>query len=529
MDSRKVRDAPGFWLAWGACTAAGLAPLWAFRFLPMQDYPQHLFYSFVLATWSLPDFNWATHYQASLSLGPYTLFYALTSWLIGWVGAESAGRIVVSTYVLALSAYIAVEARDRPEPPWPLLLLIPLGFSQPYYMGFTNYFLAIPLLLFALRSHSQLLEGGATRPGPWLGQLICGVLLFFAHLSMIFVYVGLAALRVARRLPGERPWAAAIAPAAIGLLLVAWLTLAPRSQELQEFGEWSLRWWPFSDTLAYLSLPFTGMRISEGVRASSLLAWFLVGAALVASLWQRLSGEAAEPASIMQASNVDAAAGSTGQPPSRARILDERIDLAAAIFACLALPFWLAHYSYVNLRLAPVVYLLAAIALARLNVSGHWRAIFAVGVLGLCFTTWTIHRESDSETAELIPLLNAMQPNQPIHALYPDASSRALDPKFFYQHHSHEHTYYHVLRGGGVSPTLFPTELIPVLYRDAARIPFARHGEEFELSQAAGFYTYLLVRGGGQRIDRSLRPAYLRIGISGAWRLYRRLRRPPNR
>ena len=86
--------------------------------------------------------------------------------------SESAGRAAVSLYVLALSSYVAVEAGERREPPWALLLVIPLAFTQPYYMGFTNYFLTLPALLFALRSQGQLLEGRSGRAGRLDGRLV---------------------------------------------------------------------------------------------------------------------------------------------------------------------------------------------------------------------------------------------------------------------------------------------------------------------------------------------------------------------
>jgi hypothetical protein len=523
--SQDVRDARAFWLAWGVCTVAAVAPIWAFRFLPMQDYPQHLFYSFVLATWSSPDLDWATHFDAALVAGPDSLFYAVTSWLVPWLGPESAGRAAVTLYVLALSSYVAVEAGERREPPWALLLVIPLAFTQPYYMGFTNYFLTLPALLFALRGQSQLLEGRSGRAGPWVAQVVCGLLLFFAHLSMIFIYVGLAFARVARRLPGARPWAAATAPAATGSLLVMWLWLAPHTRELQELGTWVVRWWPVVDRLAYLGLPITGMRINGGVRLGSVLAWLLIGIAICASFQRGGTCGKSEPSENAQDSDpvIGGAAGGRLERVS-ARDLDQRIDLAVSILAYFTLPFWLAHYSYVNLRLAPVVYLLAAIVLAQVTIRARWRPVLVAGILGLCLTTWTIHRASDAETAELVPLLEMMAPNRAIYAFYPDAASRTLDHHYFYEHHAHEHTYYHVLRGGGVSSTLFPTAFIPIKYRDPAQIPFTGRRERFRPSEAARFYTYVLVRGGSVALaDRAFQPFYRRSGASGAWKLYERV------
>ncbi|MCP4444970.1 MAG: hypothetical protein GY811_06445, partial [Myxococcales bacterium] len=52
-----------------------LWPIWGVRFLPMQDYPQHLFLSYVLATFDDPSMNWAETYSVHFEVGPYALYY----------------------------------------------------------------------------------------------------------------------------------------------------------------------------------------------------------------------------------------------------------------------------------------------------------------------------------------------------------------------------------------------------------------------------------------------------------------------
>jgi hypothetical protein len=39
-----------------------LWPIWGVHFLPMQDYPQHLFISKVLATYNEPTYDWHAYY-----------------------------------------------------------------------------------------------------------------------------------------------------------------------------------------------------------------------------------------------------------------------------------------------------------------------------------------------------------------------------------------------------------------------------------------------------------------------------------
>lgn len=59
---------------YGVCVATlvGLCmwPIWGVRFLPMQDYPQHLFLSYVLSAFDDPSMNWAVHYTEHIERAP---------------------------------------------------------------------------------------------------------------------------------------------------------------------------------------------------------------------------------------------------------------------------------------------------------------------------------------------------------------------------------------------------------------------------------------------------------------------------
>src|SRR5215468_3672435 len=147
---RGGRD-PWFWGATVLLTVLCLWPIWSLRFLAMQDYPQHLFLSYVLHTYRDPAFDWSA-YRADLRVAPYSLEYWLMQAFATFGSIELAGRLLVSLYVVLMGAVVVRAARRLPagHTPWGLLLCFPLVFNQTYFLGFLNFLLSLPLLVLAL-------------------------------------------------------------------------------------------------------------------------------------------------------------------------------------------------------------------------------------------------------------------------------------------------------------------------------------------------------------------------------------------
>ena len=67
---RWLQRPAGDFAAWVAVlTAACLWPVWWLRWPAMQDYPQHLFISFVLSAYNDPRYDWAAHYDINKCCG----------------------------------------------------------------------------------------------------------------------------------------------------------------------------------------------------------------------------------------------------------------------------------------------------------------------------------------------------------------------------------------------------------------------------------------------------------------------------
>jgi len=127
-------------------------PIWSVRFLPMQDYPQHLFIAYVTATFEDPSLAWGRFYLADLAVRPYRLAYLIERFLASFFDIEVAGKLVISGVIILTSIFVAKNAEkcSGKDAPWGLLVLFPLIFNQFFYLGFQSYLLSLPILFLAL-------------------------------------------------------------------------------------------------------------------------------------------------------------------------------------------------------------------------------------------------------------------------------------------------------------------------------------------------------------------------------------------
>jgi len=497
-DRKMVSERTSFLFAVVLLVALSLWPVWSVRFLPMQDYPQHLFIAFVAATFDDPYLTWDRFYQATSAVGPYRLSYLIVHIFALWFEIETAGKLLVSLVVL-LTALVVIRESAHHETgasPWGLLLLFPFMFSQIYYLGFQGYLLSLPILFLALRD----LETFTARPltaSSAARHLALQVLLFLAHPYTVLVYLGLAAAALPFALRRRDALArAVVAPLILGLAFFAWYLAAPSPENLPQGAGWSVRWWPFVEgTLGFISLMFTGMGLSEGVSWLHSLLWLTLGILFFAS-------------GVVHRKRFDV--------PVKARVF---LYLTLALLA--ALPFWFGYYAYFGQRLAPVAYGLLALVLAHVPLHRIGGAFCVVALAGLLLLTGRTHERLSAETATLLPVLAEMDPGATVLPLYADARSQVLDPRFFEQFHAHDHYYYHLLIGGGFSPTLFPNAMLPVQYRAGLSLPQATDLRQFRWESYAPYYRYVLVRGASPAFIADMRRTTELTARYGPWTLFK--------
>jgi hypothetical protein len=474
--------------------AAAAAPLAFLRYLPMQDYPQHLFQAKLVSAWfggQPVDPFYQVHLHPT-----YSVFYLLV-WLVGKaIGLRAAGRAAVGVYFVLMyaAARRVLWWRGREEGPAYAAFLIPaLAINQAYWLGLLNFLYTLPLVLVAWMDVLQALRRGWSRRRAVLHALLLGavmmtnVLGLLMHLVVVSGWL-LAALR-------RRPWWRTLGFSwAVG---AAWLACWKFSGPTEEGHGFALAFGRILRNAEFFALGFTGFRLRTGVHVVITAAWL----AVLLVVW--VAGK-------------------------RTAHRGERVLACAGALALLLItlfgPFSSGAVAYVSLRMAVGCSLLLVVGAATLLLNaraGAALAGLAALLVGLLMAQqWRISRETPS----LEPLIARMDPGATVLPQMIDPSSPELDP-FAFQVHLHDVYLYH-LEKGGVSPYLFPSRAAsgtPVSYAPGVVVPASLAGVPRLPGQTERApYRYLLIRGGNERVIGLMARGSTFVAASGEWRLYQR-------
>ena len=478
-------------------TLACLWPIWWYRFLPMQDYPQHLFIAHVLSTFDSPDFDWQQNYELNSSGGAYTLTYGLLRLFSMLTTIEAAGKLLTSLYVLLMSIVVLRIARfhSGTHIPWSLLLIFPFIFNQTYFLGFQSYLLSIPLLFLALLYLGHFASHAVTIRSI-LYQAGILTLLFLTHpfsvLTFLIFGLVLAVVNFSQRIMFIKT---TVPLALIAAVFVIWYFVSATQANAPTY-DWSISWWPGEGVAAFYFMMFTGMRWFNGVNFFAVILWSSVFGLLsffAARDWKQLQVSA--PVSIF---------------------------LTLALLGFTILPFWMGYYSYFNLRLAPVTYVLLAWLCANVRLPPAAGNICGILTVGLVVVSINLSAKITAETEQLLPLLAKMEKNAAVLPLLIDSGTAAIDSAIFYQLHAHDHYYYHLLVGGGVNPLPFPNPMLPLHLRQNRQWPTPHDLEQLPPNrwwEVFSRYRYILVRAHESRPTPPWSQFATTIMQSGPWTL----------
>ena len=157
--------------------------------------------------------------------------------------------------------------------------------------------------------------------------------------------------------------------------------------------------------------------------------------------------------------------------------------------------------------------------LSGIKLSGRAAFLLVSLVTGLMLLSLNLQEKLSQETAEVMPLFAKMEKNATILPLMLDSSAAGLDPVFF-EFHKHEPSYYHIFVGGGATPALFSSPLLPVQYKPGIILPVPSDPGPASLEAYAPYYRYLLIRGGPDIYIWELSHYYNLAGRSGKWSLF---------
>lgn len=488
-------------------------PLWATRYLPLHDLPNHL--ARITAYHHLHDPSWhlSPYYAPSLQLVPYLGHYLLVdglAYLCG--GVVRADTLFLTLYVLATPVCGLVFARATGRSPWLALLLLPLAYSLFFQWGFIAFCVGSMLLLPALAALYRLLDEPTPRRAVGLGLWTAALYLFhivpWAALGLLALV--LFAFELAARRTRGPLWASLAMAPSLGMLALG-------LHQARRFGY-------LGDHRYEAQVDGPSKLLSRAAELvdlwqhSHLDEWVLVGIALLVLLL--LFTDSASPA------------------PARQRV---RVPAAFITFVGLALvtPFWIKepfNWWMVNLRfLLPAAEV--AIFLPRGPVGGGRSVALAAAVVLTTLLPGPMARNYADFGRRLAPLIalveatplgaNTLVVHEPPPRTFTDP---VLAPKVTYWREVYN---YPLVLRGGYDPYLyddgFPVKRIhalpaPKVERAATHIT-SQEEQAFDPVTMMQGWDYFIVHAAA---SAAMPPdGAMLVQQAGDWLLYRNLTRHP--
>lgn len=549
---RGARDTAARWIAkYGlllAFTGVGLVallPIWAVRYLPFLDLPQHLSVIHVLAHYDEPRYRYAEFLELKPVFTTYLVYYRGSALLAQFMSVEAASKVFISLYVLGLPASLMVALRAFRRNPWFGFLGFPLVYSYPLFMGFVSFCLALPLLFLGLALWESMLRR-PTRARQVLAALHLP-LVFFTHALVMLLTVGVVGLLLLAhhwRQPGTLLKRAALCLVGLGVF-AAWQVSMSRAGDLagaeapppdaEVTSDLGLQYRPLDEKLTELSTSIIGQ--FPGTKDDWVLAaWLLL---LLAYLVTRQPVPSEDRRGPIEAGNAEGPpAPSTPDgvaargPPHGDAFYRHRLEVVAWVLCALyfAAPVTVKGVWAVSTRI-PLVAASALVLLLNLNVRRAWAHLVFVPMLVLaCVHAHYVRDRFEAFQEEVGPLdevLAAIPDGQKVYSLIYSNGSEAAGGAAFV----HFGCYYMLAHGGLTSFSFAQYPATPITHRNISEFPHTGFRTEwspnrFRYELYGQSYDYFLVRDANPaRRLRSAEPNVELVLQAGQWAVFRNVSR----
>ena len=478
-----------------------LWPIWSVRFPPMQDYPQHISQVQVLSEYGNPDYDYKDNFLANLKPAPYATFYAITLFFSKFLSIETAGKATISLYILLIFFLVLKVTRHSTGNsfPWGVLLFFPFAFNQQYFLGYLNYLLSLPILLLSLMDQKNLIKGEGWRRAAFI-QVLWIVVLFFTHPFTFLLYISLSFINILLFCRRPDDFRRIIPHIFLSILLFSFWFFAANPTEFSTLPPEAKKffWMPFNEILVYYTYIFTGMLWYDGPDWILIVLWISLASITVLSLFKHHNGE-------------------------KDHLYECLIFFAITTIAIFILPFAKGVFTYINLRLTAVSYFFLALAVGKINFKCIPRVLFILLLFAILLHSVVKQRTISKEIEEIKPILVKIPSKSSILPLVFDNNSVELDSRFF-DPHLHNQDYYFLLVGGGLSPYLPDSPLLPVHFKTAKKPTapgdYMPHMFRWELHEAG--YDYFLIRGPTKGVLSYISKKAVLLEKSGKWLLFKK-------
>jgi hypothetical protein len=489
---RTIRRALGLETAFWVLTVANVLPLVLGERLPFTDWPEHVAVTASIRHWFDPSFRIAEHYVVNVGRSQYLLYHfasAALSLLVNDV--EVANRVLVVGAGVALPLAFRTLLCELGRDERLCVFAFPLFWNRALVLGFLPYVVSMPVLVWALALSVRHARSPRTAFSPALAVL--AVVCFYLHASAYallaftaivttFACEWSAVLRAFRqRLPGELlrlaghrlrqvSWLAPSAALAVTWMVVGRLTL--RGSSLADAGE--VGHIALARTAYGFELWAHDIWTSSWDEACAVVYWSAFAWIVLSRLAPSRTHEPA-PGPIVY------------------------VPFACVLLFFFAMPFRLGGATMLNVRLAPLVALLAVPLLAPARGRGARAplALAAVAALAVPLVSAIEIRRVDRE--EMVDLDSLFAPARP-GARLATLNFRRRSPRTHFPPWVHVGAYYRARKGGVASWSFTELPHWSLHYQPGAAPPRHRPFWEFDPcvfrnAEDGSYYDYVLVRG----------------------------------
>ncbi len=436
-----------------ALSLVNAAPLWAGRYLPFTDLPEHVAAAVTLRHWFDPVFHARDTYALAFGKSQY-LAYHVAGALLDVTGEHPlfANRILLTAVAIALPFALRSLLRAYQTDERLALLACPLFWCRPLVIGFLPYMAALPVLLFALSRVVRQL--GAPTRGRACGLAALALLVFYLHLSayavLLVVSVVLTALPRSGRYPFKPRRSLRDAAAASVWLVPSLIALGAWALLAGEDGgpalltrETAVRYVPQSSLGLFFAVWTHDVWVSHFDEYLAVAFWVVV-------VWLGAQRRSAEPGGILG-------------------LVARATPFACVLVLYLAVPFKVGAGAMLNVRLGVLMALLVLVVpRPDPGPTSRWAFVVAAGltVLGALNAALNIHR-AQRELGDVDAVLAQITPGARVLALHFSRVSAITNSAPWVHVLA-----YHRMRAGGVASMSF-SEMShwPIQYQPAAHPP----------------------------------------------------------
>jgi hypothetical protein len=476
-------------------------PLLAVRYMPFTDMPEHVA---AIATLSrlIGDPHAAGPYEVSFGSSQYLLYHLVGALLALAVrDAVLANQILLAVVAVAwcvsLRALLRALGRDERLA---IFGAMPL-YGRPLMVGFLPYLASVPIALFALATFAR--ARAKPTPGRAVALGALSVALFFTHVSTYVLFVATA---------------------------IAWSALEPRRALLRSL----VRLVPLAPSAALAAL-WWRTRALGGGRPPVIASMGVVRSLEAIPVWTfdiwRSHADEACACAWWLGFGVVLFVGLRARTPRRAALV-VLAPLACALLAYFATPFEVGMAWFLNVRLAPLVLVFAALALPLRPTRASRAALALVAVATLALEIDTLaegRRLARERLGDFDALLARIEPGSRVVTLNFEATSR----RAVFWPYTFAGSY---ARARGASVAEWSFTGLPhwsLRYRAGEAPPkrrpfwvFAPCAYRYE--EDGAYYDYVLVQGDRDPFGAGEPgPPFVRVATSGAFTLWGKAQGPP--